>query len=279
MKRVLLVFILGSLLICPACLFAQTATIIDVKGEVLVKKNAATDWQDARKNVSLDKAAQIQTKAGAECVLAFDKDMKNIVTVKENTLARVDSVKPGNLYLSSGRVFTLVSNLKQIEKFQVRTPTAVAGARGTGWATGFSGGDSSVACFEDTVFVQGLDPSGNVTDEQDLESGFGLEVGAGGRMGDTFELSGSDRSEWNDFSDTVNNLTGGNTTDEGPDETGDRGAFMDLRDEGRDTYREEIAQEQREEIEAAREETVTEGRTGGTVETGVYKTIQGGTAN
>ena len=252
--------ILALLLVFPACVFAQTAKIIDFKGEVMVKKNAVSDWQDAKKNLTLDKAAQVQTKAGAECTLAFDEDLKNIVTVKENSQIRIDSLKPGVVNLSQGRVFTLIKNLKQVEKFQIKTPTAVAGARATGWETGHVNGDSSVSCFEDTVYVQGLDANGNITDEEDLDSGFGLEVGAGGRLGDTFELGDDARAEWNDFTNNVGNL-GGDVADQ-EDGTGERGALQDLRDEGRENYREEIAQEQREENQEAREEAISESSSG-----------------
>ncbi len=256
MKKYFLILILALLLLFPVCVFAQTAKIIDFKGEVMVKKNAVSDWQDAKKNLTLDKAAQVQTKAGAECTLAFDEDLKNIVTVKENSQIRIDSLKPGIVNLAQGRVFTLIKNLKQVEKFQIKTPTAVAGARATGWETGNNNGDSSVSCFEDTVYVQGLDANGNITDEEDLDSGFGLEVGAGGRLGDTFELGDDARAEWNDFTNNVGDL-GGDVVDQG-DGAGERGALQDLRDEGRENYREEIAQEQREENQETREETTQE---------------------
>jgi len=258
MKRLIGLLIFVLFLVLPVCLFAQTARIIDFKGEVMVKKNAATDWQDARKNLVLDKAAQVQTKAGGECTLAFDNDLKNIMTVKENSQIRIDSLKPGVVNLSQGRVFTLIKNLKQVEKFQVRTPVAVAGARGTGWETVNDNGRSLVSCFEDTVYVQGLDANGNVSDEEDLDSGFGLEVGAGGRLGDIFELGDDARAEWNDFTNNVGNIAGGATDrDEG---TGEIGALQDLRDEGRESLREEIAQQQREENQEAVRESVSENK-------------------
>jgi hypothetical protein len=260
MKKYFLILILALLLVFPVCVFAQTAKIIDFKGEVMVKKNAVSDWQDAKKNLTLDKAAQVQTKAGAECTLAFDEDLKNIVTVKENSQIRIDSLKPGVVNLSQGRVFTLIKNLKQVEKFQIKTPTAVAGARATGWETGNNNGDSSVSCFEDTVYVQGLDANGNVTDEEDLDSGFGLEVGAGGKLGGSFELGDDARAEWNDFTNNVGNL-GGDVADQ-EEGIGERGALQDLRDEGRENYREEIAQEQREENQEAREEAISESSSG-----------------
>lgn len=259
MKRLIGLLIFVLFLVLPVCLFAQTARIIDFKGEVMVKKNAVTDWQDAKKNLVLDRAAQVQTKAGAECTLAFDNDLKNIMTVKENSQIRIDSPKPGVVNLSQGRVFTLIKNLKQVEKFQVRTPVAVAGARGTGWETVNDNGRSSVSCFEDTVYVQGLDANGNVTDEEDLDSGFGLDVGAGGRLGDIFELGDDARAEWNDFTNNLGNIAGGGVADR-DEGTGEIDALVDLRDEGRESLREEIAQQQREANQEAVKESVSENK-------------------
>ena len=256
MKKFLLVFVFALLLIFPVCTFAQTAMIIDINGDVLVKKNSQSDWEKAGTGVSLDKNAELKTQMGSECTLVFDEERQSVVTIKENTQIRIDSIKPGNVYLPKGRVFSLIKNLSKIEKFQIRTPTAIAGARGTGWETGFGEGKSSVMCFDDTVYVSGLDANGNITEEEDLDSGFGLEVGAGGKLGDSFEIGDDARAEWNDFTNNVVNF-GGVVTDQG-EGTGERGALQDLRDEGRENYREEIAQEQREENQEAREEAISE---------------------
>jgi hypothetical protein len=141
----------------------------------------------------------------------------------------------------------LIKNLSKNERFEVRTPTAIAGARGTSWVTGFDGANASAQCFQDTAYVQGLDEAGNPTAEQDLPSGRGLDIGGGGRLGEMYELGDADYAEWNDFNGYVADLTaGGSGADTGGDEGGTNNPPVeDLREEQRDDFRSDSVETER----------------------------------
>ena len=233
-------FGIAQLLLFPGLGLAQTAKVIDVQGQVLVKKEASASWDEAKINMLLKKDAEIQTKAGARCTLAFDEEHKNILTVQENSLIKLENIKPGNIFLPEGRVFSLIKNLSKAEKFQIRTPTAIAGARGTSWATGFQGGLTNVACFSDTAFVNGLDESGQVTEERDLPSGFSVGVGEGGIFGDMSPLSDADNRQGSEFLQYSQGLGAGAGQGEGTQGEGQdgdeqagagQGAFQGLQQE------------------------------------------------
>jgi hypothetical protein len=200
--RRIFVFIFLFLLIASP-LFAQTARIIDIKGKVFVKSNAGATWQVALVNMSLEKNTEVKTEADSSCTLAFDKGLKNIVTLKQNSLIRINSIMPGDIFLPEGRVFSLIKNLPKGEQFQVRTPTAIAGARGTGWITHSHNRVTGVFCFEDAVFIQGLDNSGGSVGGVVLSSGNGINVGQGGTFSETFPLGGSENSEWSDYTNSL----------------------------------------------------------------------------
>ena len=238
MKKTLVFIIAVSfLLVLPVALFAQAAKIIDRRGQVMVKKEAGLEWEKAKLNMLLNDGAEIETKARSECILAFDEEPKNIISIKENSKIKIESVKPGNIFLPQGRVFTLIENLGKQEKFQVRTPTAIAGARGTGWATGFnkSNNKTNVECFENTIFVEGLDEAGNSTGEKDVDNGSGIDVGPGGEFGQMRQLGGRDFDTWDNFTDAVDYVI-----EKGGDESNDEGLGVDefgLHDEQRQDYR------------------------------------------
>jgi hypothetical protein len=202
MKKVVLLFVFFTIVIVPFA-FCQIAEIIDIKGEVEIRKPGAIYWQVAQLHMLLAPNSQVKTARASECTLAFDEDLKNIVTIKANSLITIENVRPGKIFLPEGRVFSLIEQLSKYEEFIIRTPTAIAGARGTGWSTGAWEDGTDVKCFEDDVFVRGLDQQGNVTGEQDLFSGFGLGVGRDGGIGDPFGLTNRDRSEWRDFKDNA----------------------------------------------------------------------------
>ena len=229
---------LAAFLFVPCYAFAQVAKIVDVGGKVTVKTDASADWKKAKVNMVLNKDAELETKENSYCTLAFDEEQKNIVTLKQNSRIRIDSIKPGAVFLPQGRVFSLIKNLPKNATFEVRTPTAVAGARGTGWVTQTEGDHVSEKCFDDVIYVQGLDPQGNITGETDLPQGSGMDI-QGGQLGSRHTLGDDDYKEWNDFTGYVDDLQGGG--DEG---SGDDG-FDDDRDDQREDARGEDAQERR----------------------------------
>ena len=152
MRKVMLLT-LGMLMAFAVPLFAEDAKVIGLTGKVMVKVDAASGWEKATVNMTLGKGAQVQTKRDAQCTLAFDAKGKNVVTVKNRSDIKVESVKPGKVFLSSGRVFALIKDASETKKFEVRTPTAISGARGTGWLTEYVNGKTSVQVFDDEVFV------------------------------------------------------------------------------------------------------------------------------
>jgi len=241
MKRILFLLAGACVLFLPLQAFAQAAKIVDLGWQVNVKKDAASAWEKAKINMLLEKGAEIETKHGSYCTLAFDEERKNIVTIKQDSLIKIESIKPGNIFLPKGRVFSIITNLSKAEKFQIRTPTAIAGARGTGWATGYGGANTSAKCFKDTAYVQGLDEAGNLAGEQDLPSGMGLDIGGGGRFGELYQLGDQDYTEWGDFSGYTGDLTTeGSSGDTGGEEGGTNNPSIgDLREEQRGDYRED----------------------------------------
>lgn len=230
MKRKLLCLAILQMFFLPALVFAQAARVIDAQGKVLTRKDAG-DWRPAKINMLLDKESELKTEAKSKCALAFDKDSRNILTIDENSQIKLEEIKPGDIFLRGGRVFALIENLEKAEEFKVRTPTAIAGARGTGWTTQYLNDASSALCFLDTVYIQGLDNAGSVTAEEDLSGGWGINISAGGSFGELFPLTDADYLEWNNFMDYVHGLRG-----EDAGEVDDTGSLDDIRQEQREDY-------------------------------------------
>lgn len=279
MKKIWIFFMFFHMIFFSAYLYAQTVKIIDVKGSVLVKEKPASGWEKAKVNMLLNKEAELETRKNSKCTLAFDKENKNIITIKENSRIKIEGVKPGNIFLPEGRVFSLIENIKEVEKFEIKTPAAVAGVRGTGWITDHHGGGTSVGCFNDIVYTQGLDEDGNVTGEGDTPSGYGRSVGPDGLLGDLDPLGDDDYEEWNDFMDYLDDLFGEGEGRGGPgggSTTGPGGGDDDIGDEeygsGDMGYLEDLAMEQREDygdiMDQTRRQDIEGGCSGGTKDDG-----------
>jgi hypothetical protein len=168
---------------------AEAAKIVAVEGDVLVKAEGSDLWRVAAVDMVVSPQTEIQTKAAGQCTIAFDDGASRLATIKENSLVKVDSLSPDELYLSGGRVFSLIRSDATGRDFRVKTPTAISGARGTAWTAAFDEGKTSILCVENVVFVAGVDAAGQMTQETDLEPGFGVSVDEAGAVGEVFALA------------------------------------------------------------------------------------------
>jgi len=215
MKKIL-AFLSFFLFMIFVTAFAQTAKIIEVKGDVQVKKETKSEWEKAKMDIFLDRQAEIKTGGSSECTLAFDSELKNVLIIKENSKVKIENLKPANISLSEGRVFSLIEDITKAEKFEIRTPAAVAGVRGAGGSVEFSSGCTTVKCFESKVHVKALINQGNNTREQDLASGFGVKICEGGELEEQFVIPDEDLIQWEEFLSNVDDLRDNSSAD-GPE--------------------------------------------------------------
>jgi FecR protein len=179
--------------------YAQVAKIVELKGEVSVKSDRSRSWRRAKINTYLKRKDEIMTKERSMCSLAFDEGLKNILTIKENSHIRIDNLRPGEVFMPRGRVFSLIEDLVLIRSFKVRTPVAVAGVRGTGDYVEHNHKGTIVKCFEGHVYIQILDKDGYFSSERSLFEGLGLDIDPDGEVRDMFFLDNNDYREWNEF--------------------------------------------------------------------------------
>jgi FecR protein len=197
MKKIFFIFVF--FLVISIGSHAQIAKIIDVEGDVEFRKTPQSRYEKAKPDIYLDPSSGIKTNDNSECVIAFDEELENIIAINENSEITIESLKPGKVYMPRGRVFSLIENLPQLGKFEVRTPTAIAGIRGTGDSVETDGISTKIKCFLGSLWVSGVDSQGNPIGVKDLLKGSGLDVGSGGIFGDLFDLSSGDYTEWNNF--------------------------------------------------------------------------------
>src|SRR5574339_242219 len=144
MKKIL-TWVLLYLFLASATALAQEAVIIELDGDVQVQFNESSEWEKAAEGQALKRQSRVKTGDDGRAIIAFGEGRSNIINIDKNTNIVIEEVKPGAVFLPSGRVFSIIRELSQIENFEVKTPTAVAGARGTGWITEFSEGQTRIA--------------------------------------------------------------------------------------------------------------------------------------
>lgn len=197
------------LVVCGLCLAAadlaaqsvHVAEVIYISGSVQIKTGMAPDWLDAQAGMTVKEGDIIRTGGGSEAELAFGEGLNNIIKLFAHSQLVITAFEPGLVKLDSGRVFSLIKGLKKGSHFEVRTPTAVCGARGTGWETGFEGGVSDAAGYEETVYVAGLGEREEFLGLTDMKAGLKTRVSRGGGPGEFLRLGDEELSLWRSWRD------------------------------------------------------------------------------
>lgn len=176
----------------------NVAEIIYVAGTVKVKSIVTKEWIDAEVGMKVKEGDIVKTGADSKAELAFGEDLDNIIKIFQNSQLTVSKLQPGLLNLTDGRVFTLIEKLGKGSTFEVRTPTAVAGARGTGWETAFEGKEDRtvVKGYERSIYVAGLDEAGNLIGERRLKKGFKSMIERAREPGIATRLSRQEMRVW-----------------------------------------------------------------------------------
>jgi hypothetical protein len=95
---------------------------------------------------------------------------------------------------------SLIKNLPKDSTFKIKTPTAISGARGTGWESSTDGSRSTFNTFENAIYVKGIDQSGSEMEgELEVKSGFKTTVDKFEKPQALEKLSDKDIERWNSW--------------------------------------------------------------------------------
>lgn len=115
----------------------SSAKIVDLEGDVRLLKEGSADWKAAEKDQSIEVGDQIMTGNSSYVDIAYDSYLLNITHIEENTKAEFRSINPTDIYLEDGSIFSALDGLEGEGQYQIATPTAVAGVRGTHFDVAF----------------------------------------------------------------------------------------------------------------------------------------------
>ena len=132
-------FLAGALLAAWGCSQARAAdamaTLKRVTGDVKIRANQTAEWQVAKVGDTLAQGAQVRTGGEGEALLVWPQG--HVVRIFNLTVMTINNQETGTdekteLNVGVGKIFSKVNKLKSANStFSVKTPTAVAGVRGT----------------------------------------------------------------------------------------------------------------------------------------------------
>lgn len=147
---------------------AQKAKILFLSGDVKMRAAGLSKWVDAQLGMVLSVGDNVATGQNSWVEIGFGDNYVNVVRVKENTTLELINLGPVKVGLLKGELRSLIENLSKDSTFEIKTPTAVCGARGTGWDTQTDGQKVIVDAYEREVYFYALDKDGNIAGEDPI---------------------------------------------------------------------------------------------------------------
>lgn len=154
----------------------STSIPLDQKAQIFYKDNIAKikkpnkeEWQEIIVDSKVKDGDQIMTGTNSNVEIKFGKESNNYIKIAQNSKAiftTIDSKNEKTLDLKHGKLYMLINNIEPKSSFKVKTPTAIGGARGTGWTIEVSEKNTTVKTFEGNTYIQALSPNGSVKGEE-----------------------------------------------------------------------------------------------------------------
>ncbi|NQU95112.1 MAG: FecR domain-containing protein [Candidatus Omnitrophica bacterium] len=176
--------------------------VIYVSGRVEFLSQDSSDWQAARVGKSLFSGDSIKTYEDSSVEISFDGRKENVVSINPNSHVVLKLFEQEKIELIDGEVFALITQLPHGSNFEIRTPTAVCGARGTGWGANADKTRTIVSGYENNSYAKGVDKNGNIMEDNlTVTQGFWTMVKLFGKPSKLSKISDKDYKKWNKWKD------------------------------------------------------------------------------
>jgi len=180
----------------------DAVTVSGIEGTVEVLRAGQAAWQKAELDMLLTSGDSVKTHEESSLELSFDDEGKNLVSIEENTHVVLKLGEREKIELIDGEILALVTRLPKGSVFEIRTPTAVCGARGTGWGGKANKKETVVSCYAKKAYAKGIDKQGNIMEDNlTVPKGFKTVVKLFQKPSKLMKLAGKDFGKWNKWKD------------------------------------------------------------------------------
>lgn len=138
--------------------------VINVAGTVEALIAPDENWGGLKEDAILHSEDSVKTSGDSYAEIAFDED--KIVRIEPNSYVTILLQGDEKIELVSGAVYAAVKKLPPKSSFEIRTPIAMSGARGTDWLTKIDGSDMVIESYDGMPFVRTMNMDGTFAREE-----------------------------------------------------------------------------------------------------------------
>ncbi|MGB2705458.1 MAG: FecR domain-containing protein [Candidatus Omnitrophota bacterium] len=177
--------------------------VISVSGSAEYLASGKTDWEELKVDMLLRSGDSVKTGKDSSVNIAFDGERENVVNIRSSTHVVLVLGEREKIELVDGEVFALIKRLPSGSSFEIRTPTAVCGARGTGWGALVDRLKTIISSYENASYAKGIKKDGTLTDETIILEGYKAIVKIYGEISKLMKIADKDYEQWNTWKDAL----------------------------------------------------------------------------
>ncbi|MEI6631424.1 MAG: FecR family protein [bacterium] len=141
----------------------EKVELTNISGNAEVLLGGADEYTAAQEGMILESGDKIKTSGSSFAELSFNENNTNLVRLNENTGVQISISGDEKLAMAEGEIFSSISELPVGSVFEIRTPTAVSGARGTDWVTKVTEEGTDVEALESEPYVRHFETDGTLS--------------------------------------------------------------------------------------------------------------------
>ncbi len=132
-----------------------------VKGDVRIKKTGeGAGWHNMEASTVLEKGDTVETGKNSSVDIVIGNDTEKTIRLGEKSHVEFQGINPADLSVSQGKLLVALKKLEPKSSFVIKTPTAICGARGTGWIEEVLPEKTKVSVFESEIFAHEVGANG-----------------------------------------------------------------------------------------------------------------------
>jgi len=201
------IFILFIFMFTTGVVFAgvnSRVKVLSVSGKVKYLSSKEDVWKELKKNKYLRSGDSVKTGSNSSAELAFDSEKNNIVKINSSAYVVLKLQGSEKIEIINGEVFSLIKRLSQGSSFEIRTPTAICGARGTGWGTKADKKETVISAYEKDSYTKGVGEDGKaMTGETTVKQGFKSVVKRFEKPSKLMKLTDKESKKWDKWKKNI----------------------------------------------------------------------------
>lgn len=195
---VLLTIVLSSSLVFA---YHDRVEIISLKGNVKIIPKGRTNWIRAKIGMILTEGDQIKTERRSRCDLSFDAKKKNIIGIMENSDVIILLDENQKIEIVEASLYAKLADIPLGSRFELKTPTAVCGARGTGLGVNTNKEKTEATAYVNSIYVTNANK-----ETEDIREGFKRNVDKYGKISKEIAAKVEDIEKFNSWRSNIDKI-------------------------------------------------------------------------